>query len=107
MFSEITPLDLKEKLENETRLHLLDVREAGELALAKITDYPLMHIPLNQLPQRYRELPEGADIFIICRSGNRSGQACQYLAGLGYKVTNLKGGLLRWAEDVDPEMEID
>ena len=107
MFSEITPSSLKEKLENQNQVHLLDVREAGELELAKITDYPLVHIPLNQLPERYRELPEGEEIIIICRSGNRSGQACQYLSGLGYKCVNLAGGMLRWAADVDPEMEID
>ena len=107
MFSEITPTELKEKLAEETAVHLLDVREAGELALAKITDYPLMHIPLNQLPERYNELPSGQEIIVICRSGNRSGQACRYLAAQGYKVVNLEGGLLRWAQDVDPDMEVD
>ena len=107
MFSEITPSELKEKIANKTELHLLDVRESAELDLAKIEDHPLIHIPLNKLPERYKELPEGSEITVICRSGNRSGQACRYLASMGFKVVNLEGGMLRWAKDVDPEMEIE
>ena len=107
MFSEITPSDLKDKLDSNSEVHLLDVREDAELEAAKITDYPLVHIPLNQLPERYKELPEGQEIHVICRSGGRSGQACKFLSSLGFKVINLEGGMLGWAKDVDPSIQID
>ena len=107
MFSEITPTELKEKISESSDVHLLDVREDAELELAKIQDYPLIHIPLNQLPERFSELPQNEDVYIICRSGGRSGQACQFLASKGYKVINVQGGMLGWAKDVDPSIEIE
>ena len=98
MLNKIKAEELRQALQDEHDVYLLDVREEAELAESKISDHPLHHIPLGELPMRHKELPEGSNIVVICRSGNRSGQACHYLMSQGYKVTNLDGGMLSWDE---------
>ena len=98
MINSISTKELKQALKDEHDFYLLDVREDAELEENKIKNHPLHHIPLGEIPMRHKELPEDKNIVIICRSGNRSGQACHYLMSLGYKVTNLDGGMLNWSE---------
>ena len=98
MLNTIKADELKQALENEHDYYLLDVREEMELQADKITEHPLHHIPMGELPMRHKELPEDKNIVVICRSGNRSGQACHYLMSQGYKVTNLDDGMLAWSQ---------
>lgn len=99
MLNTIKVEDLKQALQEEHDVYLLDVREDAELQQDKITEHPLHHIPLGDLPTRHKELPEDKNIVVVCRSGNRSGQACHYLMSLGYKTTNLDGGMLAWSDN--------
>ena len=56
-----------------------------------------VHIPLADLPARIGELPEvDGTLPIMCRSGNRSGRAVQWLVAQGYDVVNAEGGMLAW-----------
>lgn len=98
MLNTIKAEDLRKAIQDEQDVYLLDVREETELQENQITEHPLHHIPLGELPMRHKELPDDKNIVIICRSGNRSGQACHYLMSQGYKVTNLDGGMLAWTE---------
>ncbi|MFV0388280.1 MAG: rhodanese-like domain-containing protein [Pyrinomonadaceae bacterium] len=92
--SECTVLTLKNKLENE-EIFLLDVREPVEFAAGRIADAKL--IPLGEVANRHSEIDESKPIYVICRSGNRSGKAQQQLRGLGYEnVINVKGGFNAW-----------
>ena len=93
--------DLKEKLDRKEDFVLLDVREDHEREIAKLSGD--RHIPMNQIPQRLDELPKDAPIVVYCRSGGRSMNVCAYLESQGdTDVTNVGGGILAWADHVDP-----
>ncbi|BBI34578.1 rhodanese-like domain-containing protein [Cohnella abietis] len=95
-YSTTTVEELKARLDAGEKIHLIDVREAEEVAQGIIPG--AIHMPLGQVPQQLEEIPRDEEVIFICRSGYRSDQACQYLSSLGYTgVTNLIGGMLAWA----------
>jgi len=98
----ISALELQAELKGPNPPLVLDVREPHELGIAKIDED--LHIPMGDIGARLGEIDKSKDWVVICRSGNRSGTVTEYLAGQGYKVRNLQGGLLGWARDVDPSM---
>lgn len=101
---EITPRELAEWLERPDRPFLLDVRNPYEVAIASIPGTDKL-IPLDQLPERINELDSAREMVVYCRSGVRSGRAVELLKTAGFrKVKNLVGGILRWADDVDPSL---
>jgi len=82
---------------------LVDVREPNEHALGLIEGSLTM--PLQTLPARVAELPRDRDLVLVCRSGNRSQRAAQWLEQAGFtRLFNLRGGVLAWSTDVDPTM---
>jgi rhodanese-related sulfurtransferase len=82
---------------------LLDVREDWELAIARLEG--AVHIPMGEIPSRFRELETDREIVVFCRSGGRSAQVAQFLLRQGYpRVWNLAGGILAWSEQVDPTL---
>jgi rhodanese-related sulfurtransferase len=90
------PEDVKARLRAGESIVLLDVREDSEVAE---WSYPtFIHIPLGQLEARVSELPEGVEIICACHAGGRSMKAAALLDGLGFRVANLEGGRLAWAE---------
>lgn len=102
---EITPAELKVRLDRGDALTLVDVREPREWAVADLTDYERVRIPVGEFLARMDELPQDQEIVVYCRSGGRSGQAVQALLRAGYpRVLNMAGGILRWREDVDPSL---
>ncbi len=81
--------------------HIIDVREMREIAQGTIPS--AKPIPLATLPARMDELDRERRLVIICRSGARSAQACQFLQQQGYdKVYNLRGGMIGWAHESLP-----
>jgi adenylyltransferase/sulfurtransferase len=98
---EITPAELKAKMERGDDFMLIDVREPEEYAIARIPGSRL--IPRATLPERVHELSSADTIVVHCKSGVRSGMAVDFLKQAGFrKVKNLVGGILRWSDDVDP-----
>ena len=73
---------------------LLDVREDDEWRAGHAPT--ALHIPLGELAQRFRELPQGRPIVAVCRSGNRSALATESLLRAGLEVENLDGGMKAW-----------
>ncbi len=73
---------------------LLDVREADEFEAGHALG--AVSIPLSEINERYIELDKDAEIYVICKSGGRSGQAAGALSDAGYNVTNVIGGSLDW-----------
>ena len=73
---------------------ILDVREPDEWEAGHAPG--AVHIPLGDLPARVAELPEGAPLPVVCRSGGRSGRAVQWLQQQGVDVANLEGGMRAW-----------
>src|SRR5918999_3807225 len=98
---EITPVELKKKMDaGETPL-VLDVREPNEYQINRIQGSTL--IPLGELPRRYQELPRDREIITQCKMGGRSAKAMEFLKSVGFtNVKNLKGGILDWIDKVDP-----
>jgi rhodanese-related sulfurtransferase len=74
---------------------LLDVREDDEWAAGHAPK--ATHIPLGELGARTAELPVDQEIYVICRSGGRSGRATQALNGAGWRAVNVAGGMQDWA----------
>lgn len=74
--------------------HLLDVREVMEFAQGHAAG--AHNLPLSELPSRHDELDRGRRIAVICRSGNRSAMAVQFLQRLGFDAVNVGGGMGAW-----------
>ena len=86
---------------------LLDVREPWEWAVSSLADRGARLIPLGELGARLGEVPKETPVVVYCRSGQRSRNAARELVAAGYgPVTNLSGGLLSWAESVDPDLPV-
>lgn len=82
---------------------LVDVREVHEYQICRIEKAQL--IPLGELPKRLNELDKNADIVMHCKMGGRSAKACDVLRANGFtKVRNMTGGILAWADKVDPSV---
>lgn len=94
---EITPAELKARLQSNEAIQMIDVREDEEVAAGMIPG--AKHIPLGQIPERLNEIDKTKETIFICRSGYRSERACEYLTDLGYtSCVNLVGGMLAWSE---------
>jgi adenylyltransferase/sulfurtransferase len=99
---EIQPEELKRRLDDGEDIFVLDVREPHEYQICNINGHL---IPLGDLPKRANELDSSREIVAHCRSGVRSGKAVDFLRQAGFrKVKNLAGGILAWADKVDPSM---
>jgi len=99
---EIQVEELKRRLDAGGDVFVLDVREPHEYQICNIGGYL---IPLGDLPKRVHELDSSREIVAHCRSGVRSAKAVDFLRQAGFrKVHNLAGGILAWADRVDPKM---
>ncbi|CAN5524828.1 molybdopterin-synthase adenylyltransferase MoeB [soil metagenome] len=101
---QITVEDLKRKLDAKEDVFVLDVREPHEYPIANL-GAPL--IPVGSLAQRIAELADhkNDEVIVHCRSGARSQKAALVLKEAGFtNVSNLAGGILAWAERIDPSM---
>lgn len=97
---EITPRELKTRMDRGDDLFILDVREPHEFQICNLNGHL---IPLGELPRRINELDSSREIVAHCRSGKRSADAVNFLHQAGFrKVWNLKGGILAWSDEVDP-----
>jgi len=99
---EITPAELKDRLDRGDRPILLDVREPFERLIADLPDLGQERIPVKEIPFRSGALDKEAEIVVYCRSGPRSAWATERLMEMGFsRVYNLKGGILGWRAQVD------
>jgi sulfur-carrier protein adenylyltransferase/sulfurtransferase len=102
--SEITPRELKARLDRNDRPLLLDVRQEWETKLCRLEN--AVHIPIEEIELRTEELNPDDEIVVYCHQGVRSAAVAQFLRDqLGFQnVRNLSGGLDLWARTVDPSM---
>ncbi len=101
---EITATELKERLDRGDDIQIIDVREPHEVAIAKIPDS--VHIPLGQVLNRMKEIDPNRETVVYCKMGGRSARAIEALKRSGFDgdLTNLKGGILAWSNEVDPSV---
>jgi sulfur-carrier protein adenylyltransferase/sulfurtransferase len=99
----ITVEELKRLFDTNSDVFLLDVREPHEWDIVRIEGATL--IPLGRLPHEVHRLDSARDIVVQCRSGARSAAATEFLLGAGFtRVRNLEGGILAWADRIDPTL---
>jgi sulfur-carrier protein adenylyltransferase/sulfurtransferase len=100
---EITPAEVKKKMDAHEPFVLIDVREPHEYQICRIPGSKL--IPLGEVPKRMNELDSADEIVVHCKSGMRSAKAVDLLMKSGFlKIHNLKGGILAWSDQVDPSV---
>ena len=102
---DIEAKELAARLNNGTKVRLIDVREPHELEISRLPDADL--IPLGELAARMNELDSAEEIVLFCKVGTRSARALEVLASAGFrKMKNLKGGINAWAREVDPSLPV-
>lgn len=103
MRTEITPTELKKRLDAGEKIAILDIREPHELAICVLAN--TAHIPMGDLMDRLNELNhlKGQEIVVYCRSGRRSDRCAEFLREQGFpQALNLTGGILAWSDEIDP-----
>ena len=104
-YGEVGPRELRERLAGADPPLLLDVREPFEWDIVSLEEYEEVRVPLGQLPERMNEITGGRDVVVYCRSGARSQMAAAALVEAGFRgVDNLTGGILAWADEIDPSL---
>jgi adenylyltransferase/sulfurtransferase len=100
---EISAGELKRRVDAGEPLEVIDVREPHEFAIARIPGTRL--IPLGTLSEHLHELDTAKTYVMHCKSGVRSAKAIAQLRRVGFKrLLNLKGGILAWSKEVDPNV---
>ncbi len=100
---EITPLELKHLMDSGNEFQLIDVREPKEVELVHLNG---INIPLKSLSEKHNLIRKDIPVIVHCKTGGRSMTAAQKLVTqFGFNnVMNLKGGIIKWIEEVQPEL---
>ena len=93
--NEIDARSLQQKLAEANPPLIVDVRNAPEL-LAEGHIEGSVNIPMNELPARLAEVPEGRDVVTVCKKGMRSFNAAGWLRQMGRSAVSLQGGFDQW-----------
>jgi rhodanese-related sulfurtransferase len=101
---EITPVEVRQKLDTDAPLVLLDVREPAELQMAHLDG--TVNIPMGEIPLRANlELDPDAHVVVMCHHGVRSLNVTNWLRQQGFeKVQSMRGGIDGWSREVDPKV---
>jgi len=98
-FAGIAEVEPEWVLMNQSKVTVLDVREAEEISDGIAGLERVTFIPLSQLRDRVEEVPKDKPVVTLCRSGKRSSMATIILKAAGHdKVANIHGGILHWME---------
>jgi adenylyltransferase/sulfurtransferase len=100
---QMTVKELKQRIDAGEAVQLIDVREPYEYQIAQIGG---KLIPQNDVPQRLHEIDREREVVVHCRSGARSQRIAEFLKQAGYpSVANVAGGILAWADEIDPSVQ--
>jgi adenylyltransferase/sulfurtransferase len=101
---EITATELKQRIDQGDDIQIIDVREPNEYQTARLPNS--IHIPLGQVVNRMPEIDASRETVVHCKMGGRSAKAIEALKRAGYtgQLTNLKGGITAWSNEVDPSV---
>ncbi len=101
---EITVQELKEMIDKGEDFQLIDVREPFEYEMSNLNGE---NIPLAGIVIEASRISKDKPVIMQCRSGARSASAVNQLEQLGYtNLYNLKGGILAWAAEYEPDMQV-
>ncbi len=104
---DLEPSDVAARLASDTPPFLLDVRESWEWAVSNLSERGARLIPLKELEERLGEIPAGRPVVIYCRTGQRSLDAALLMREAGWTdVSNLRGGIVAWAREIEPGLPV-
>ncbi|MFY0627015.1 MAG: rhodanese-like domain-containing protein [Reichenbachiella sp.] len=103
MYENIDEVDFADKLAGNNNAVLLDVRTSEEWDAGFIAGAEKIDFFNPEFPKLIEELDKKKDYFVYCRSGNRSGKACDLMASLGFTgvLHNLDGGIMGWTGELE------
>lgn len=94
--------ELKRRIDRGEQVYILDVRDPFEYQIANLGG---KLIPQSEVPWRMAEIDRNREVIVQCHVGIRSQQIAELLKQAGYpRVVNLAGGILAWANEIDPQM---
>jgi rhodanese-related sulfurtransferase len=100
---EITPAEVKQRLDCGDKLVLIDVREPWEFSVCRIEGAKL--IPMGTVPANLQALDTDDEIVVYCHHGVRSLDVTVWLRGQGVEgAKSLAGGIERWSVEIDPKV---
>jgi rhodanese-related sulfurtransferase len=100
---EITPAEVKQRLDRGEKLVLIDVRELWEFSVCRIEGAKL--IPMGTVPANLQALDTDDEIVVYCHHGVRSLDVTVWLRGQGIEgAKSLAGGIERWSVEIDPNV---
>lgn len=100
---EISPREVKQRLDRGEKLFLVDVREPREHAVCHIEGAVL--IPMRTIPANLQKLDVGEEVICFCHHGMRSLDVANWLRAQGVKIAkSMAGGIDRWSLEVDPKV---
>lgn len=101
---EVTVQELQDMISQGFDFQLIDVREPFEYEVSNLNG---INIPLGGILLETEKIAKDIPVIIQCRSGKRSAQALMLLEQQGYtNLSNLKGGILAWKTDIDPDLDV-
>jgi rhodanese-related sulfurtransferase len=102
--NEITVQELKQKIDAGEDFQLIDVREEFEFELSNLNG---LLIPLGGILIEADKIAKDKPVIVHCRSGARSAAAIMQLETQGFtNLYNLKGGIIAWATEIEPGMQV-
>ena len=102
---DLSVKQVKERLDGEEKLTLIDVREPWEVNTVRLEVPEVQLIPMKQVPGKLKEMETDAHIVVFCHSGARSGQVVQFMRSKGFtNCWNMAGGIDAWALQIQPGM---
>lgn len=104
VIKQISVQELKQKLDQNEKIILIDCREFDEYEFCRIQGS--VCLPISEFEKRAtKELSPKTHIVIHCHHGSRSQKACEYLLEKGYQnLTDVRGGIDAWSLHVDPKV---
>ena len=99
---EISPRDVKQRLDNGDKIFLVDVRQNWEHQLCRIEGATL--VPLHTIESSLALFDDAKEVVVYCHHGVRSLNAVVWLHQQGISARSMSGGIARWSEEIDPSV---
>jgi rhodanese-related sulfurtransferase len=100
---EISPREVKERIDRGEKILLVDVREKWEFETSRIEGTEL--VPLREVPENLPRFEDAEEIVLFCHHGVRSLDAAAWLRSQGVEgARSMAGGIDRWSAEIDPKV---